>query len=66
VVTLRAALGLLHLKPTGTELRLVHRWLDTWTGVAVLAAGLHRVGYQLALIQRSRDRPSARLTRIGV
>jgi hypothetical protein len=28
---LRAALAFLRLPPTEPELRLLHRWLDTWT-----------------------------------
>ena len=35
---LRAALGFLQLVPREPELRLLHRWLDTWRGVGVLAA----------------------------
>jgi len=49
---LTAALGFAHLLPQAPELRLLHRWLDTWRGVGVLAAGLHRVGYDLRLIQQ--------------
>jgi hypothetical protein len=29
----------------------VHRWLDSWRGVGLLAVGLHRVGYDLYLTQ---------------
>lgn len=49
---LRAALGFLQLTPRAPELRLLPRWLDTWRGVEVLAAGLHRGGYDLRLIQQ--------------
>ena len=30
---------------------LVHRWLDNWHGVGLLAVGLHRIGYDLDLRQ---------------
>ena len=33
------------------ELALVHRWLDSWRGVGLLAVGLHRVGYDRHLTQ---------------
>jgi len=41
---LRAALGFLQLAPRAPELRLLHRWLDTWNGVGLIAVGLHRAG----------------------
>ena len=56
---LTAALGFAHLVPRAPELRLLHRWLDTWRGVGVLAAGLHRVGYDITLIQQGDEGWSA-------
>ena len=50
---LRAALGFLQIAPRAPELRMLHRWLDAWRGVGVLTAGLHRIGYDLTLIQQS-------------
>jgi hypothetical protein len=50
---LRAALGFLQLSPRAPELRLLHRGLDTWRGVGALSVGLHRVGYDLSLIQHT-------------
>jgi hypothetical protein len=47
--TLRAALGFLQLNPTETELVMLHRWLDTWTGVGLIAAGMQRAGWDLQL-----------------
>jgi hypothetical protein len=44
LATLRAALGFLHLPPRAPELRLLHRWLDSWTGIGLIAVGLHRQG----------------------
>jgi hypothetical protein len=33
------------------ELALIHGWLHNWHGVALLALGLHRIGYDLDLRQ---------------
>ena len=49
LATLRAALGFLQLAPRAPELRLLHRWLDTWTGVGLIAVGVERQGYRLSL-----------------
>jgi hypothetical protein len=49
LATLRAALGFLHLAPRAPELRLLHRWLDTWTGVGLITVGVERLGHRLAL-----------------
>jgi hypothetical protein len=46
---LRAALGFLRLPPTEPELRLLHRWLDTWTGVGLITVGVERQGFRLSL-----------------
>jgi hypothetical protein len=32
----RAALGFLQLAPRAPELRLLHRWLDTWAGLGLV------------------------------
>ena len=50
---LTAALGFLQLKPREPELQMLHAWLDTWAGIGVLAVGIHRAGYDLALIQQA-------------
>jgi hypothetical protein len=39
LANLRAALGFLWLPPTEPELQLLHRWLDTWTGVGLITVG---------------------------
>jgi hypothetical protein len=44
---LRAALGFLQLEPCAPELRLLHRWLDTWTGLGLVVAGVERQGLRL-------------------
>ena len=48
---LRAALAAVLVHADEPELRLVHRWLDNWHGVGLLAVGLHRVGDDLDLRQ---------------
>jgi hypothetical protein len=51
LTTLAAALGFLQLPPRAPELRLLHRWLDSWTGIGLIAVGLHRQGWDLQLTQ---------------
>jgi hypothetical protein len=46
---LRAALAFLRLPPTEPELQLLHRWLDNWTGVGLITAGVERQGMRLSL-----------------
>jgi hypothetical protein len=55
LATLRAALGFLQLAPRAPELRLLHRWLDTWAGLGLVVTGMARQGFQLSL--RLRERP---------
>jgi hypothetical protein len=47
--SLRAALGFLQLASRAAELWLLHRWLDSWTGVGLIAVGVERRGYRLSL-----------------
>jgi len=49
LATLRAALGFLQLQPRGPELRLLHRWLDTWTGLGLVVVGVERPGLRFSL-----------------
>jgi hypothetical protein len=48
---LTAALGFAQLEPRTPELRLLHRWLDTWSGLGAIAAGMHRAGWDLQLTE---------------
>jgi hypothetical protein len=49
LASLRAALGFLHLAPRAPELRLLHRWLDTWTGLGLMVVGVERPGLRFSL-----------------
>jgi len=46
---LRAALSAVLVRAQARELTLVHRWLDTWTGIGLIAAGMQRQGWDLQL-----------------
>jgi hypothetical protein len=50
---LRAALAFLQLQVQAPELRLLHRWLDSWSGLGLIVAGMTRQGFQLGLDQRT-------------
>ena len=49
LAALRAALGFLQLEPRAPELQLLHRWLDTWTGLGLIVVGVERQGRQFSL-----------------
>ena len=42
VSLLRAAVDFALVSPTAPELRLLHRWLDSWSGVGYVVAGMAR------------------------
>jgi hypothetical protein len=46
---LRAALAFATIEPATPELRLLHRWLDSWRGIGDLVACMARQGYDLQL-----------------
>src|SRR5437762_4945483 len=46
---LRAALSFTLIPRTEPELRLLHRWLDSWPGIGHVVAGMARQGYDLEL-----------------
>jgi hypothetical protein len=48
---LRAALGFIQLDPRAPELRLLHRRLDNWSGIGLVAVGMHRQGWDLQLTE---------------
>ena len=50
---LRAALAFLQLRVQAPELRLVHRWLDSWAAIGLVVTGMTRQGFQLGLDQRT-------------
>ena len=46
---LRATLAFAAIEPQTRELRLLHRWLDSWRGIGDLVAGMARQGYDMQL-----------------
>jgi hypothetical protein len=44
---LRAALSAVLVPAYAPELALVHRWLDSWSGIGLVSAGMHRAGWDL-------------------
>ena len=46
---LLGALGFALLEPRARELRLLHRWLDTWTGIGHIVVGMKPQGYEVSL-----------------
>ena len=49
LATLRAALGFLQRPPRAPELQLLHRWLDSWTGLGLVVVGVERQGLRFSL-----------------
>ena len=49
LATLRAALAFLRLPVRAPELQLLHRWLDTWTGLGLVVVGVERQGLRFSL-----------------
>jgi len=48
-LNLGGALGFLQLQPHAPALRLLHRWLDTWTGLGLVVVGVERQGLRFSL-----------------
>jgi hypothetical protein len=46
---LTAALGFLQLEPRAPELRLLHRWLDSWSGIGLIVVGMSHQGFQVSV-----------------
>jgi hypothetical protein len=46
---LRAALGFLQIEPHAPELQLLHRWLDSWSGIGLIVAGMTHQGFQVSV-----------------
>jgi hypothetical protein len=49
LVNLRTALDFLQLPARAPELRLLHRWLDSWTGLGLVVVGVERHGLRFSL-----------------
>jgi hypothetical protein len=46
---LRAALAAVLVRDRARELDLVHQWLDTWSGLGLIVAGMTHQGWDLQL-----------------
>ena len=46
---LRAALAAALVKADTPELRLVHRWLDSWSGIGLIVTGMSHQGFTVSL-----------------
>ena len=46
---LRAALAAVLVRADAPELRLVHRWLDSWSGIGLIIAGMTQQGWDVQL-----------------
>ena len=49
LANLRCALVALRIKQDEPELQLLHKLLDTWSGIGLLAVGMRRQGLRLSL-----------------
>jgi hypothetical protein len=48
-VRLRAALAAVLVRDDAPELRLVHDWLDSWSGIGLIIAGMTHQGWDVQL-----------------
>jgi hypothetical protein len=46
---LRAALAAVLVRDRARELDLIHRWLDTWSGIGLIVAGMSHQGFTVSL-----------------
>lgn len=46
---LRAALAAVLVRADAPELLLVHRWLDSWSGIGLIVTGMSRHGFTVSL-----------------
>jgi hypothetical protein len=53
---LRAAVGFALVRQNAPELRLVHRWLDSWRGIGDVVVGMARQGWDLQLTEYDAER----------
>ena len=49
VTNLRAALGFLRIPLRAPELQLLHRWLDSWSGIGLVVVGMAHQGFQVSV-----------------
>jgi len=46
---LRAALAAVLIRAHAPELGLIHRWLDSWSGIGLVVVGMTHQGFQVSL-----------------
>jgi hypothetical protein len=46
---LRAALAAVLVRADAPELRLMHQWLDSWSGIGLIVVGMSHQGYTVSL-----------------
>lgn len=46
---LRAALAAVLVRADAPELRFVHQWLDSWSGIGLIVTGMSRQGFTVSL-----------------
>jgi hypothetical protein len=46
---LRATLAAVFVRAEAPELRLIHDWLDSWSGIGLVVVGLAHQGFQVSL-----------------
>jgi hypothetical protein len=46
---LRAAVAAMLVKAHAPELELMHRWLDSWSGIGLVVVGMTHQGFQVSL-----------------
>jgi hypothetical protein len=46
---LRAALAAVLVRDNAPELRLVHDWLDSWSGIGLIVVGMSHQGFTVSL-----------------
>ena len=52
----RTAVGFALVRQNAPELRLVHRWLDSWRGIGDVVVGMARQGWDLQLTEYDAER----------
>lgn len=63
---LRAAFAAVVVRDDAPELRLMHEWLDTWSGLGLIVAGMTHQGWDLQLTAYKARDWRANFFRVGI